>query len=161
MASVTSSCFASSLIAPRPFRTVNLPFHFHVASFHEGGNPSTASASREQEWRHSHPKPFNPNDLLTVAILRSRHSPPSSAARAPGRRPHLHPLSGHILRLTHAIIRRIVIDQDQKQISFCVFPFSRDTKIMLGEKCYFWHGGLGIFTRGTILLPSRLHPPSF
>ena len=39
------------------------------------------------------------------------------------------PSSGHIPRLTHAIIRRIVIDDDQTKVSSCVFPFSRDTKI--------------------------------
>ena len=87
MASTTPSCFASSLIAPPLFRTVDLPFHFIIASFHEGGSPSTASASREQEWRRSHQSNSTQTTSSSSPPPRSRQPPPRSSTRAPGRRP--------------------------------------------------------------------------
>ena len=87
MASITSPCYASLLNSASSISHSGSPISCPRASFHKEGSPSTASASREQEWRRLHPKPCNPNDLLTVASPRSCQPPPSISTRAPGRRP--------------------------------------------------------------------------
>jgi hypothetical protein len=87
MASITSPCYASLLNSASSISHSGSPISCPRASFHKEGSPSTASASREQEWRRLHPKPCNPNDLLTVASPRSCQPPPSLSTRAPGRRP--------------------------------------------------------------------------